>query len=54
MEGTLLPQRKQQQRNKLQEKETFGFKTRKCPPQCEEMKHFEKDVMNIVKNLELR
>ena len=37
-----------------QEKETYGFKTRKCPLQCEEMEHFKKDMMNIVKNLELR
>ena len=37
-----------------QERESYGFKTRKCPPQCQEMENFEKDVMNIVKNLELR
>ena len=37
-----------------QERESYGFKTRKCPPQCQEMENFEKDVMNIVKNPELR
>ena len=37
-----------------QERESYGFKARKCPPQCEEMENFEKDVMNIVRNLELR
>ena len=29
------------------ENETYGFKTRKCPPQCEEMENFKKDLMDI-------
>ena len=38
-------------KNTKTEKETYGFKTRKCPPQCEEMENFEKDLMNIVRNI---
>ena len=38
-------------KNTKTENETYGFKTRKCPPQCEEIENFRKDPMNIVRNM---
>ena len=35
-------------------KESFGFKSLKCPPAVEQMADFELDLMNIIKNLEFR
>ena len=32
----------------------FGFKSRKCPPQNDEMDKFEADLMDIVKNIKFR
>ena len=34
-----------------EQKEKYGFKTRFCPGQCPELEEFEKDVMNIVRNV---
>ena len=41
-------------RNTKTENETYGFKTRKCPPQCEEMENLKKDLMNIVRNIKFK
>ena len=32
----------------------FGFKSRKCPPQNEDLNNFEADVYNMIKNIEFR
>ena len=32
----------------------FGFKSRKCPPQNEDLNDFEADVYNMIKNIEFR
>ena len=32
----------------------FGFKSRKCPPQNEELNNFEADVYDMIKNIEFR
>ena len=37
-------------KNTKTENETHRLKTRKCPPQCEEMENFKRDLMNIVRN----
>ena len=34
--------------------EKFGFKSRKCPPQNDEMDKFEADLMDMVKNIKFR
>ena len=34
--------------------EHFGFKSRKCPPQVEEMKGFEDDLLSIIEGIEVR
>ena len=33
-------------------KESYGFKSLKCPPAVEQMTDFELDLMNMIKNLE--
>ena len=35
-------------------KENYGFKSRKCPQQCSELENFEKDLLEIVKNIKFR
>ena len=35
-------------KNTKTENETYGLKTRKCPPQCKEVENFRKNLMNIV------
>ena len=35
-------------------KETFGFKSRKCPPHCSDLIPFEKDVSDMVTSLKFR
>ena len=40
--------------NTKTEKENYGFKTRKYPPQCKEIENFEKDPMNIVRNIKFQ
>ena len=35
-------------------KETFGFRSRKCPPAVEELTNFENDVMLMIKNIQFR
>ena len=40
--------------NTKTEKENYGFKTRKYPPQCKEIGNFEKDPMNIVRNIKFQ
>ena len=35
-------------------KETFGFKSRKCPPPCSNLIHFEKDLSYTVTSLKFR
>ena len=32
----------------------WGFKSRKCPPQVEELKPFEDDILRMVENIEFR
>ena len=32
----------------------LGFKSRKCPPQYEELNNFEADVYHMIKNIEFR
>jgi len=32
----------------------FGFKSRKCPPQNEDLNNFETDVYEMIKNIEFR
>ena len=36
------------------EKETYGFKSRNCPPIVEEVANFEHDLMMMIKNIQLR
>ena len=36
------------------EKETFGFKTRNCPPVVEEMKSFEEGMIHIIQNISFK
>ena len=33
------------------DKETFGFKTKNCPPVVEEMKSFEEGMISIIQNI---
>lgn len=40
--------------NKQENKETYGFKTSKYPPQPDEMKPFEDDVLKMVEMVEFR
>ena len=35
-------------------KETFGFRSRKCPPVVDELTNFESDLMLMIKNIEFR
>ena len=35
-------------------KETFGFRSRKCPPPVEELTNFENDLMLTIKNIQFR
>ena len=35
-------------------KETFGFKTRNCPPTVEELNEFESDMMALIHNIEFK
>ena len=35
-------------------KENYNFKSRKCPQQCSELENFEKDFLEIVKNIKFR
>ena len=35
-------------------KQTYGFKTRKCPPQIEELKKFENDLFKMVEDIRFR
>ena len=32
----------------------FGFKSRKCPPQIEDMEKFEEDLLDMVQNIKFR
>ena len=36
------------------DKETYGFKSKKCPPVVNELSKFEEDLMKIIKNIEFR
>ena len=35
-------------------KETFGCKSRKCPPPCSDLIHFEKDLSDMLTSLKFR
>ena len=35
-------------------KETFGFKSKKCPPPCSDLVPFEKDLLDMVTSLKFR
>ena len=35
-------------------KESYSFKSLKCPPAIEEMEDFKLDLMNIIKNLQFK
>ena len=35
-------------------KETFGFRTRKCPPRAEELEAFEDDLLWLIENVQFR
>ena len=35
-------------------KQRYGFKSRKCPPQIEELKSFESDMLKMVQNVRFR
>ena len=37
-----------------QDKKTYGFRTRNCPPPSTELKKFEKDLMSMIRNVEFR
>ena len=37
-----------------QQKNTFGFKSRPHPPQCNLLEEFEKDVFDIIKSIKFR
>eukprot|EP00117_Sycon_ciliatum_P029317 scpid92694/ scgid23379/ len=49
MEGVFFTKGKDEQDN-CQE-ETYGFKTRKCPPQLDDMIEFEKDLWSMVETV---
>ena len=34
--------------------ETFGFKSRKCPPQIDNLKPFEEDLLRLIGNIKLK
>ena len=36
------------------EKETYGFKSRNCPPIVEEVANFEHDLMMMIKNIQFK
>ena len=36
------------------ENNNFGFKSRKCPPQNEDLNNFESDVYDMIKNIQFR
>ena len=36
------------------EKETYGFKSRNCPPIVEEVAHFEHNLMMMIKNIQFK
>ena len=35
-------------------KETFGFRTRKCPPRVNELEAFEDDLLTMIENIDFR
>ena len=37
-----------------QEKKTYGFRARNCPPPSEGLKQFEDDLMRMIRNIEFR
>ena len=39
---------------KAPERNTFGFKTKNCPPQVEELKAFEEDLYKMIENVSFR
>ena len=39
------------EQTKHEQKENYGFKSRLCPGQCPELEEFEKDLLNIVRNV---
>ena len=41
-------------KNTTNVKETYGFKSRKCPPAIKELKEFEKDMWSLVNNIEFK
>ena len=51
-----LRKQKAEEENDNQQKNTnkYGFKSRKCPPQIEEMKAFEHDMWTMIENLKFR
>ena len=38
----------------LQQQDNFGFKSRKCPPQVEELEPFENDLLRMVESVEFK
>ena len=39
---------------RLNRKETYGFKSRNCPPIVEEVANFENDLMLMIKNVQFK
>ena len=61
MENPFLPRRLSREKEEENDdgnidtkKENCGFKSRKCPQQCRELENFEKDLLEIVKNIKFR
>ena len=41
-------------REEINNKNTFGLKSKKCPPPIKEMEHFESELLDMTQNVELR
>ena len=46
--------RNEQENNDAINKDNFGFKSRKCPPQNSELDKFEGDILDMVHNIKFR
>ena len=41
-------------KNKIQQKESYGFRSREYPPAVEELSEFEEDLRLMIKNIKFR
>ena len=47
-------ERKEDCNNTSDDKNSLGFKSRKCPPRIEDLECFETDLLNMIKNIEFK